>query len=579
MKRILLFVCALSALTFLCAVPTVRADVDDFVVNDFHARYELSNDSHGGRMTVTETIRVTFSDQNHGILRAIPTDYRNNSLRLSVLAVKRDGREEPYSTYGQANNEVLKIGDVGKTITGSHTYEIQYEMKNIIAFFDEYDEWYWDINGDQWHQPFQKVSGEVIMPAGWRTEGIPTASCYTGKSGSTQSICNITKTESGYTFASTMPLGPNETLTVATPFQKGLFTPRDRADWYHDNIWQFVGLGAGAALSLVAFRQWWRWGRDYKGRGVIVPEYEPPKNLSPAEVGLLNDYSVDSRDLTATLIDLAVRGYIKIYDEQTKTLGIFKSRKFKLELTNEKVGNLKHHERSLLQAVFKQMVKGTTQGIATINKSEMQAAVTSIRSRLKDTLTKEYGLIEESPLRPRLVVWGILVISFTAFVPITNAGWGWIVGTIVAGIVSLACGIFMTRRSHAGLAAYEKIKGLKLYMDTAEKDRLAMMQSVDRPFAEPSHTVDLFEKLLPYAVALGLEKSWAKQFENIYREPPSWYAGNYTAFNTVYFANSLAGGVSAFNSSFSTSTSSSSSGSGGGGFAGGGGGGGGGGGW
>ena len=118
-----------------------------------------------------------------------------------------------------------------------------------------------------------------------------------------------------------------------------------------------------------------------------------------------------------------------------------------------------------------------------------------------------------------------------------------------------------------------------MYMETAEKDRLAMTQSVDRPFAEPSHTVELFEKLLPYAVALGVEKSWSKQFENIYREEPSWYTGNYGTFNAVYFANTLGSSVSALNSNFTTSTSSSGSGSGGGGFAGGGGGGGGGGGW
>lgn len=561
------------------ATPKAQADVNDFVVNDFRGRYQLYNDTNGGRMTVTETMQVTFSDQNHGILRAIPTEYRGKSLKLDIHSVKRDGQEEPYSTYGQANNEVLQIGDADKTITGQHTYEISYEMKNIIAFFDHYDEWYWDINGDQWQQPFERVRGEVVLPDGWSIEGIPSASCYTGKLGSTQSVCDITRTATGYTFEATDRLGPNETLTIATPFQKGLFTPRDRTDWFRDNAWQFVGLAVGAVVSLIALRQWYMWGKDHKGSGVIIPEYQPPKNLSPAEVGLLNDYSVDNRDLTATLIDLAVRGYIRIHDKETKTLGLFKNRKFTLELINEKTGSLKHHEKSLLQAIFKQMVKGTTQDVATINKTEMYAAVTSIRSRLKDTLTKEHGLIEESPTRAKFIVWGVVIFAFILFVPMANVGWGWATGTVLAGIVALVSAIFMTRRSHAGVEAYEKIKGLKLYMDTAEKERLKMMQSVDRPYAEPSHTVELFEKLLPYAVALGVEKSWAKQFENIYREPPSWYSGNYATFNTVLFTNSLASGVGAFNSSFSASTHSSSSGSGGGGFSGGGGGGGGGGGW
>ncbi len=578
MKKILLFACAALAVLSL-ATSIVRADVNDFVVNDFHGRYQLYNDINGGRMSVTETIKVTFSDQNHGILRAIPTDYRDKSLRLAIHSVKRDGRSEPYSTYGQANNEVLQIGDANKTITGQHTYEITYEMKNIIAFFDHYDEWYWDINGDQWQQSFEKVSGEVVVPDGWSIEGIPSASCYTGKLGSTQSVCSVTRTATGYTFEATDRLGPNETLTVSVPFQKGLFAPRDRMDWFRDNTWQFVGLAFGAALGLIALRQWYMWGRDYRGKGVVIPEYQPPKNLSPAEVGLLNDYSVDSRDLTATLIDLAVRGYIRIHDNETKTLGVFKNRTFALELINEKTASLKHHEKSLLQAIFKQMVKGTSQDISAINRTEMYAAVTSIKSRMKNTLTKEHGLIEESPARAKFIVWGVVIMAFILFVPMASAGWGWATGTVVAGIVALVSAIFMTRRSHAGVEVYEKIRGLKLYMDTAEKDRLRMMQSVDRPFAEPSHTVELFEKLLPYAVALGVEKSWARQFENIYHEPPGWYSGNYTTFNTVLFTNSLASGVGAFNSNFSASTHSSSSGSGGGGFSGGGGGGGGGGGW
>jgi len=575
MKRLISFV--FFVLIFL-AVPAVQADVNDFVINDFHGKYELSNGTRAGKLAVTETIKVTFSDQNHGIERAIPVDYRGNSLKLDIKSVKRAGQKEAYTTYRQSNNEVLRIGDAGRTITGQHTYEIQYEVRNVIDFYGGYDEWYWDINGDQWKQPFQKVSGEVIMPAGWQVEGIPSASCYTGKFGNTQSICDITKTATGYTFSAREPLGPGETLSVATPLQKGLFTPRDRTDWYRENAWQFVGLAAGAGLSFLAFRQWWRWGKDYKGRGVIIPEYQAPKNLTPAEAGLLMDYSVDGRDLTATIIDLAVRGFIKIHDTEKKTLGLFKSHEFSLELVNDKTSSLKYHEKKLLEALFKPFTKGTIQEIKSLSKTEMHKAVTDIRSKLKESLTKEHGLFEQAPLKAQITLWGLAIGTFAALF-IVRPGWGWIAGLVVAGCSAIGFGLLMKRRSHAGVAEYEKIKGLELYMNTAEKDRLKMMQSVHRPYAEPSKTVDLFEKLLPFAVALGVEKSWSKQFENIYREPPGWYSGNYAAFNTVYFASSLTSGISTFNSSFSASTSSSSSGSGGGGFSGGGGGGGGGGGW
>ncbi len=579
MKKILLFVAILASVLLLSS-GAVKADASNFVVVDFDGLYNIENTTHGGKMGVTETIKVNFSDQNHGILRAIPVDYRGNTLRLEIQSVKLDGTESPYSTYKQANNKVLKIGDTNKTITGDHTYEIRYTMSNIITSFDRYDEWYWDVNGDQWQQPFYQVRGEVILPEGWSSEGIPSSSCYTGKLKSTQSVCDITKTDKGYKFMSTSPLGPNETLTVAIPFQKGVFVPRDKTDWYKDNAKQLVGLGVGLALSAFAISQWWRWGRDYKGKGIVVPEYEVPLGLTPAEAGMLYDYHVDSRDLTATLIDLAVRGYIKVHDEQSKILGLFKQRKFKLELMKTDFKDLKHHETALLSAIFAKVQQGEIQDISKINKSSMLTTVSSIRTKMRDSLVKDYGLIEEAPKKQVAILVGLLVLSFAVVLPpVAGLGWGWILGLVIQGAVAILCMAGLSRRSHAGVESLGRIKGLKMYMETAEKDRLAMTQSVDRPFAEPSHTVELFEKLLPYAVALGVEKSWSKQFENIYREEPSWYTGNYGTFNAVYFANTLGSSVSALNSNFTTSTSSSGSGSGGGGFAGGGGGGGGGGGW
>lgn len=575
-KLKLLLVALFAAILF--AAPKAHADVNDFVINDFHGKYELSEDTHGGRMTVTETIQLTFSDQNHGILRAIPEKYKKNSLKLKVLSIKRDGSQEPYSTYGQGSNEVLKIGDADKTITGPHTYEIRYEMQGIISFYEKYDEWYWDINGDQWGQPFDRVSGEVVLPAGWSDEGLPRPSCYTGHEGSTEQACTIERTTEGYKFEAGRDFLPRETLTVAFTTRKGLFVPRDSLDWYRDNSMQLVGLAAGLGLSFVAFRQWWRYGKDYKGRGVIIPEYQPPKGLSPAEAGMLADYRVDGRDLSATIIDLSVRGYIKIRDDEKKTLGLFKKHEFSLELVKDDLSKLKPHEKQLVEALFSSATIGTIQKIADIDKAKMYKTVTSIRGKLKNTLKKEHGLIEETPGKSQLKLWAILIGSFILVV-VAHPGWGWILGFIVAILTSVACLALMQRRSHAGVEAYEKIKGLELYMNTAEKDRLKMMQSVDRPYAEPAKTVHLFEKLLPFAIALGVEKSWANQFEGIYKEPPGWYSGNYTAFNTAYFVSSLNSGVSAMNSSFTASSSSGGSGSGGGGFSGGGGGGGGGGGW
>lgn len=568
----------LALVTVLGLARVVHADVEDFVINDFRGRYELFNDTNGGRMLARETIQLTYSDYNHGILRAIPIEYRGNSLRLKILSVERDGDEEPYTTYGENDNEVLKIGDPDKTITGPHTYEISYEMRNIVTFYDNHDEWYWDINGDQWRQPFEHVSGEVIFPNGWKGDDVPAPQCFTGTYGDTRQGCVVEKTERGYAFSTTAPLNPSETLTIVAGATKGLFSPRTAADWWRDNAGQLSGIAAGIGGSVCAYLVWRRHGKDHKGRGVIIPEYAPPKNLSPAEVGLLMDYNVDGRDLTATIIDLAVRGYLRIHDDEKKRLGLFKKHEFSLELVKADTAGLKPHESKLLKALFDPFSKGTLQAIAAIDRKKMYAAVEDVKKKLNQELTDSYGLFEKDPKKYQGWLCGIGVAALIV-VFFVNPGWGWTIGLVILAGACFGFASVMRRRSHAGVEALEKLQGLKLYMNIAEKDRLKMLQSVERPYAEPSRTPKLFEKLLPFAVALGVEKSWAKQFEGIYTQPPGWYAGNYATFNMVYFAGSLSGATSAMNTSFAPPSSSSGSGMGGGGFSGGGGGGGGGGGW
>lgn len=567
-------------LAVLFVAPRAYAASDDTTITDFKGHYQLFNDVHGGRMTVTESYEVTFTDniEKHGLIRAIPMSYKDNSLRLDIQSIKRDGKDEPYSTSEQNDNKVLRIGAADVLVKGRHSYEIKYEMKNIISFYDKFDEWYWDINGDQWEHPFLNVSGEVVLPEGWTPDNLPTPSCFTGKFGQTTSACKLTRTATGYKFSTDNALASRENLSVAIPFQKGLFIPRDNTDIFRENIGQIVGLIAGLGLTTVTFVQWRRWGKDHPGQGTIIPEYNPPKNLSPAEVGLLHDYTVDGKDLTATIIDLAIRGYLTIKQEDKTTLGIFKSKEFTLAIKKSDLSGLRAHEKSLLEGLFSKIAVGQKVQVKSVDKTKMYKVVTDIRKQLKDDLTKKYGLFEETPMKAWAVLIGIGIVSFVVVI-LGHPGWGWIVGFGIAGASTILFGILMRRRSHAGQKMYDDIQGLKLYMNTAEKDRLKMLESVDRPYTEPTKDVVFFEKLLPFAIALGVEKTWAEQFDNIYREPPTWYSGNMATFNTVYFTNSLASGISSFNTTFTTSTSSSSSGSGGGGFSGGGGGGGGGGSW
>src|SRR5690606_26510951 len=148
---------------------------------------------------------------------------------------------------------------------------------NIISFYDSHDEWYWDINGDDWQQPFLAVSGEVIFPAGWVESGVPKAACYTGTFGVAVRLCTVEKTERGYKFATKQPLNPRDTLPIVAASPKGSFTPRTTADKYM----KYLPIAIGTVLPPLfigtwAFRRWRKNGKDLKGRGTIIPEYGPP---------------------------------------------------------------------------------------------------------------------------------------------------------------------------------------------------------------------------------------------------------------------------------------------------------------
>lgn len=579
MKRALTaFILIILAISF--SVSSVSAQgVNDFIIHNFSGRYHISNDTAGGRLTVVEKLDLTFSGSNRGILRAVPEANRNIDVHLRVNEVFRDGTKEQFTTYDDNNgNIVIRIGNPDKFITGKHNYEIRYELsRGVVSKFSGYDEWYWDINGTGWNQPFEHVEGEVTVADGIFLKP-PQAKCYTGTTGQTEESCTIESTANGYKFATTRALRPAETLTVAVGLQP-VFEAYGFKHWLKDNMLQFVGVGIGLAVFGWAWRTWRLYGKDYKGRGTIIPEYDPPKGLTPTEVGLIADYQLHGRDITAIIIDLAVRKFLVIHDDTKKLIGIFTKHDFSLELKNTDFSTLKPHEKRLMNAIFTSPQVGAVVKIKDISRTTMSQEILQLRKDLLAELTKEHGLFE-----PKGKKWSLIFIVSGSLLPLTFALFGAQPGAVLGVIIGMAgllgFGSVMQRRSHAGVEAYEKAKGLELFMKTAEKDRLAMMQSVDSPYNEPSRTYDLFEKLLPYAVAMGVEKSWAKQFDGLFDKAPDWYQGNsVSTFHGAAFASSLTNGLSSMNQSFSAQSGSSGSGSAGGGSAGGGGGGGGGGGW
>lgn len=608
MKKIYLFLAVMIVGLLMPAIAS--ADVNNFVITDFSADETLSRNDPQGELRIKEDIKVNFSDNNHGLLRAIPITYKRHSLQMTINSITSPSNAPvSYTSYISNNNKVLKIGDLSRTITGPQEYIIDYTLRNVITFYNDHDELYWDVNGDQWPETFTKVSLVLHLPNDIKLSRDPV--CYTGTYGSNGQNCSINNSSPLITAATTASLGPNQTLTYVAGFQKGYFQP---SKWY-----ETLGEYAKSALqvlvpfvliSTASITWWYRKGRDPKGTGIIIPEYGPPDNLKPLEVGFIYDLKLKNQSITATIIDLAIRGYIKIIETKSGFMGIDKSN-YSLQLLKKDFSELDANEKNILNSIFEDVdVKAANISFSlssikqafkspidvSTNQQKLGQTVTldSLKSTLSGTTTeigtsigtvlKTQGYISASPLDNKgSLISKVIPLVFGLYLIHSIHLTFVLIGIALGVVVYFICMSFMGARTVKGVATNEKIKGLKLYLEVAEKDRINKLQSPNAAYAEksnePVQTVNLFEKLLPYAMVLGIEKEWGKQFENIYLQPPTWYAGNWATFNSVYLVSSLNSG---FGKSIATAFASPSS-SGGtgfsGGFSGGGGGGGGGGGF
>lgn len=575
----------LAAFFLYLSAPASAASSAD-IITSFKSDQTLSRNDPQGELHIVEDITVKYTSESHGMVRAIPGRYKNHSTQLKINSVtSKTGAPSQYSTYSSNSNTVLKIGSPDVFVNGTQEYRIDYSLKNVITFYKDHDELYWDVNGDQWPQMFESVSVNLHLPTGLKEYYQPV--CFAGGYGAKGKNCIVNSQGNTLNISTVSPLGPNQTLTYIAGFEKGYFSPHKWYDSIGEYALQIIGfVGPVLILGIGGFALWWRRGRDPRGSGIIVPQYEPPDGMKPAEVGQLIDFKVDNRDITAVIIDLAVNGYIKIIEEkQNRLLGKDKL-SYKLRVTKADLTNLDPDGQLLMSRIFEAVEIGKEADISK-SKNKLYTVAETLRKNVNERLNKNGYQVDskttvQKTKRMVLAAIGLCGLGYI-FVKIVGGWTG--AGIFVGFLIALPFLLALKARTAKGVAAKEQIQGLKLYLETAEKDRISKLQSPNAPYAsnatEPVKTVELFEKLLPYAVVLGVETEWAKQFEALYTTPPDWYSGNWSTFNAYYLASSLNSGVgSAVNTSFSAPSSSGSSGlSGGGGFSGGGGGGGGGGTW
>jgi uncharacterized membrane protein len=531
-----------------------------------------------GSIVVSETITARFHGKWNGIYRKVPVKYRtpqgfNWTIRISLLgATDLEGNALRTETSREGHYLRFQIWVPGAE-DAERTIVLSYRATNALRFFENHDELYWNLTGDEWDVPLGLVSAEVHLPAG--VTGVR-ATAFNGVLGAALTEAQVDASGPVVTIRMPRSLEFREGVTAVVGWDKGFVaepTAVDRAAGFLLSNWPLI-IPILAFLGM--FGLWRSRGRDPERRPVAV-RYEPPVDYTPAEAGSLTDEKVDMRDVTATLVDLAVRGYLRIEQtEESALFGLVKSEEYVFHRLRPETewASLPLHEQRLLRGVFKK-------GDATVKlsdlKEEFYTELSGIRDAVLDRLMSK-RVFRVRPDRTRNawtvggVAIGILVIAagsmsaaYFSLTPLPA-----IIAGVLTAIVVIVFGRLMPARTVAGTRALEQVLGFEEFLERVEGER----------FRDVTLTPEMFERFLPWAMAFGVEQKWARAFDDVRMQPPTWYAGVHpSAFNASSFSRSL----SSMSSQAATSMSSAprtSSGSGfSGGSSGGGGGGGGGGGF
>ncbi len=648
MKRLLLVLIALTALPIVAQEQQAQTDAQEEGerIRSFDSHITVNDD---GSMLVRETITVRSEGENirHGIYRDFPTRYTNlkwgahYSVPFDIVSLQRDGKAEPYHIGDLSDGVRVYFGSSDYELPpGNHTYVFTYRTNRQLGFFADHDELYWNVTGSRWQFPIDVATATVVLPRAVRNL-VTGLDGYTGSEGDKGKDFTAKRDEDSDPVFRAENLQPHQNLTLVVTWPKGLFreptAKEKRQQFISDNQAIVVGLAGLLVVLGYYLVVWMMVGRDPKA-GTIVPLYEPQDNLSPAGMRFLERMGFDAKVFTAAILGLAAKGYLTIERDKHAYRLLRKPGYGTVE------SKLSADEKALAEKLFSEGAKLEL----TEHNSLLQSAQKALETSLDTAMEKKYFVTNQRYLWPGVALTALTVVALAIlsggagtaiFMSIWLTGWtagvaalmvmvfrawrgvhsgaGAVVGAVVITLFSLpflggeAMGTFwlwysvgtlpvliifagigvnvlfhylLKAPTLAGRSLMDRVEGFRLFLKTVDGDRINRM-------AEPARTPELFERFLPYALALGVEHAWAQQFSQVLAAAaassssssagysPSWYSGaGFASFSPSDFTSSFSDSFSSAVSS-SSAPASSSSGSGGGGSSGGGGGGGGGGGW
>lgn len=525
LKNFLVFLCLLIPFFLTGEILAQDEHSSTEQITLFKSTVELQEDTD---INIKEEIHYFFPFARRGIIREIPTDYkvqagfrRPTTLILNnIYYYNKNNPQERFTEYersGRSGYTIFKIGNPDVTIQGEYVYVIEYTLRNATNYFDTHDELFLNITGNGWNIPIKQALAEIKVP-GEITDRI----CFTGPDGSTLSDCSfetLSKEEVKVTVDN--ELDSFEGLTVSLQMPKGTLEDtrgRQRIAFLISNIGLLLPLPLFFLLRHILKSK----GKNRKL--TVIRHFQPAKGLYPLLAGYIYNEKLDSKHITAEIVQLAIDGHIKIRQE--------KKNKFVIEKCDTEKEIKEDVARSLYAGLFKGKDVIDTKKLP----SNFYITVRDIDKKLKEkAYADEYFDKNRKKLKNRFSSFGAILffISIFSFTPLAYmAATGWAVGLLLSSILLFIFSSKVDLRGKKGNEMYYELEGLKAYIDVAEKDRIDFHN-------DPKKFRGVFENLLPYAIIFGLERKWAGKFKDLYKEPPNWYEGNMTAFNTYVLASSL----------------------------------------
>jgi hypothetical protein len=557
-------------------------------VRSFDARYEIQTDT---TILVTETIEYDFgSADRHGIFRDLAIyqpidDDRERRYPISDVSVEGGaGTPDQFEISRHGDFQRIKIGDADVTITGVHTYTIEYRLAGALNPQPDGPELYFNVTGT-WPTTMAEVTVEVAAP-----DGIDRVACFAGPTGSTDACTSATVDDGGVAHYRQTGLGTDEQLTIVAAVAPGSVAdpapilsdaPRDVEDAVEPDP---INVGGAAAVLLTGLAGvgvlLWRHGRDLEGGGSVVDarfapddaparrlpflrrvetpvEFTPPDGVRPGLVGTLYDEQADPVDVSATIVDLAVRGFLRI--EEVPKEGWFGKGDHRLVSLRDDDGTLMAYERMLLRGLFD---GGESEVLLSDLKDEFASTLAKIRSSMYSETVRQ-GWFERRPDKTRtrwiaigtgisVLGAGALVLAFMTKYAVWPAA-----ALCLIGLIFLVASRRMPRRTARGTAAMRHVEGFRRFIVDSERYR-----------SEFDERANLFTEYLPYSIVFGCVDTWAKAFADLHTgELPDtgmWYVGTHR-FDAGDFSKSMNG----FAATAGSTMSSTPGGSGGSGFSGG----------